>query len=222
MSTKVCKFCQHEEIHNTISFRYYKPYSSTTVNTLHKVMKVANHHQHDPQDPNCEENFEHATFFRLMQTSGIMPTINNEYFEQLPPTLQVDEVEEDVQIPQVGTIIEEEDVVILAEEDQKTTLEGGDVGAQPSTTIPTVQHQQTTQSTVTQTSVQVSQTKKLSAPQQLQQQSTTSNYSDDLIRDTRKVCCTFIRPHQSKIYGHVNQKFVYGCSQAKKDSVQQD
>ncbi|KAI8075781.1 uncharacterized protein B0P05DRAFT_143803 [Gilbertella persicaria] len=78
------------------------------------------------------------------------PTIN-ECFEQLPSTLPMDEVEEDIQIPQVGTAIEEEDVVILAEEDQKTTLEEGDVGTQPSTTtttsptILTVQHQQTTQ-----------------------------------------------------------------------------
>ncbi|PHZ09139.1 uncharacterized protein RHIMIDRAFT_294649 [Rhizopus microsporus ATCC 52813] len=78
------------------------------------------------------------------------PTTSNEYLEQPPPTCQTEEVEEDIQLPHIGTTIEE-DVDTLDVVEQKTALEGGDVGTQPSTTtttsptIFTVQHQQTFQ-----------------------------------------------------------------------------
>ncbi|KAG0733661.1 hypothetical protein G6F57_017863 [Rhizopus arrhizus] len=58
----------------------------------------------------------------------------------------MEEVEEDIQLNQIGTTIEE-DMDTLDEVEQKTTLEDGDVGPQPSTptifpTILTVQHHQ--------------------------------------------------------------------------------
>ncbi|KAG2195369.1 hypothetical protein INT47_004477, partial [Mucor saturninus] len=86
------------------------------------------------------------------------PTINK-YFGQQPPTLPMDEVEEDIQTSQAGTTIEEEDVDILDVEDQKTTLEEGDVGTQPST-----------KTTISPILTELS-------TQQLQQQSMTSNYT---------------------------------------------
>lgn len=47
------------------------------------------------------------------------PIINNRCFEQQQPTIPMDQVEEDIQIHQVETTIEEENVDILAVKDQQ-------------------------------------------------------------------------------------------------------